>query len=100
MFAEKKLLHNQINRLTDILDRMNTRPKCRGTHQFRPYKPISIEAEVIDSFLVMTEAEEIRQRYYYRNRRGIILLDPNPEDIIFQEVPITGRTIIIMGGDS
>ena len=42
---------------------------------------MAVVEEVIDKGL-MTWIEE-----------DILLLDPNPEDIIFQEVPITGKTI-------
>ena len=38
-FAKYKLLDNQINRLGEVMDIMNTRPLGRQNHQNRPYKP-------------------------------------------------------------
>ena len=56
-FDEYKLLCNQIDRKTEVINRMNTRPQGRQTQQSKLINTISIEAkaEVTDSFPVMTE---------------------------------------------
>ena len=36
---EHNVLHNQIDRLTEIMDRVNTRLQGRQNQQPRPYKP-------------------------------------------------------------
>ena len=52
------------------------------------------EAEVTDSFPVMTGIEEaIYKGLMTGIEENILLLDPNPEDIILHEVSIAGRTI-------
>ena len=53
----------------------------------------TLEVVVKDSFSVMTEAEEIIDKALMPRIEEGILLDPNPEDIIFKEAPITGSTI-------
>ena len=53
---------------------------------------MEVEAEVIDSFPVMTEVETLIDIGLKTGIEEDILLDPNPEDIILQEVLITGRT--------
>ena len=51
----------------------------------------------MDSFQVMTEAEEIIDKGIMTGiEEDICLLDPNPEGIILQEAPITGRIINII----
>ena len=38
-FDEYELLNDQIDRLTEVIDRMNTRPQDQQTQQSRPYEP-------------------------------------------------------------
>ena len=52
------------------------------------------EAKVIEIFPVMTEEVETTDQGLLTGiEKDTLLLDPNPEDIILLEVPITGKTI-------
>ena len=97
-FDEQKLLYNQIDRIKEVFDRMNTMPQGKLI-SLDLKSPISIEseAEATDSFAVMTETEEIINKDLIREiEEGILLLDTNPEDIVLLEVPIAGRTVTII----
>ena len=96
-FHEHKLLHNQMDRLTEVFDRINTTSQVRQCRSLNIISPISIEAEVKDSFPVMTEAEKLIYRGLMTGiEEDILLLDPNPEDITVQRFSITSRTIRII----
>ena len=85
-----------MDELTEVFDRKNTRPQGRQIQQSWPINLISKEAEAEDTdiFWVMTLVEEVIDNNLMTGiEEDILLLDPNPEDIILQEVPVTGRTI-------
>ena len=83
-FDEYKLLYNQIDRLTEVLDRMNTRPQGRQIQQSQPYKPYihTGRGRGYNSFWVMTAIEEVINKGPVTGIEEDIPLDPNPEDII------------------
>ena len=70
-FEQYKLLHSKIDRLKEVLDRMNTRSQGRQTQQSHPIKPITIEAEAKVTVSNLDSGRgSYRQRSYGRNRRG------------------------------
>ena len=81
-FDKYKLLYIQIDRLTEILNRMTTRPHGRLNSPDH-INPISIKAEVTDSFPVMTVVEEAADKGLMTGiKEDILLLDQTPEDIM------------------
>ena len=72
-FGKHQLLNNQIDRLTEVWDRMNTRSQCRHTQQPRPYKPYVHRGKGrgYRQFCRYDRGMgKYRQSSYDRNRRG------------------------------
>ena len=82
-FDGHKLLHNQIGKLTEVMDNMKTMPEGRQIQQNRPYKPYIHRGRDrhCRHFPVMTKAEKIIDRGLLTGiKEDILLLDPKPED--------------------
>ena len=93
-YDEYKLLYNQIDRLTEVLNGINAMPQGKQIQQSQPYKPYIHRGRGYRQFPIHdSNRGSYRQRCNDRNREDTFPLDPNQEDVIPQGFLSSGNTI-------